>query len=80
MQQNSFQTIHCLFRTPAFNTEDVHISAEKAIFAFVIGLAYASIWWLIKDVYFMLVVIKKEEVLMRNITTETETESLQTTI
>ena len=80
LQQNSFQTIHCPFRTPAFDTENVQISVEKAIFAFVIGLAYASIWWLIKDVYFILVGIKKEEALMRNITTEAETESLQTAI
>ena len=48
-----------------------------AIFTFVVGVVYVAIWCLITNVYFMLSVKNEEEVIMRNLSTEAETENLQ---
>ena len=48
-----------------------------AIFTFVVGVAYVAVWCLITNVYFMLSVKNEEEVIMRNLSTEAETENLQ---
>ena len=64
------------YRTPPA-TGDIPLTPMVAIFTFVVGVAYVAVWCLITNVYFMLSVKNEEEVIMRNLSTEAETENLQ---
>ena len=62
------------YRTPPV-TDDIHLTPMKALFAFVVGVVYVTIWFLITNVFFMLSAKNEEEVSMSSLSTEEETEN-----